>query len=1152
MLHGQMYITYLLLLIVSSLAYTTNCLVYYVVPDDHYLATNNNTLQHYLNNSDTYFTSNAQLVFLPGKHHLHTDLTVENVMNISLHGVNQTEMNNTIIHCTTSTRVVIINSDNICIRYISMKDCGGIIQKQYFTSSLNIINCSHILIQYLCVMCQFQQCGLMIVNAVQTVTIDNIMSSYLMIKHSMTKSNSTIVICNYTHIGKSSYKHRAIEILLYEHSQYIIIKFFSLKLNSDKAVHIFSSTSKGTNKINITGMALTGMTFEDYIVMIKMLNDIKVHDSDLVTTIEFVDCHFSNMNGNKTAGPGLFEITVQNNFYITQISSISMIRCTFNNVTANYLLKSTLIARSFHFRRYLVVSTQNTSFSMLRNAVAVIWLEGTELFLKGPVVFTKINSNVAIIHAVKSFIILSNHITFTLNKANYCMVVTYVTLEEDTKMDIIANHFLIVFYTAKGVDMCLFQYYQKQAKSNHQWQTPQQPQHFNYSIMIQDNIGDAVYNRRYATSHCDWDVTSVFIQSDPYEVNRQIVNYVNNTMALKMSVPNTICHCTDDQHYNCSIDELGPVYPGQTYGLTLIVNSIKYKRGDHVEMTIDPTGSRACKSHSLKDQIPLLANCCNKIEYNILCKNGYSCDISIKGTIESVHSGVVDTTHAWESNDVYRIKIFPCPLGFALNEMLQICQCDPILKTVTITSDNCNINDQTIWHPANSWITGRTNVDNSHTYQVSLHCPFDYCLPHSSLLDLSNPDSQCQFNRTGVLCGRCKKGLSAVFGTSQCKQCSNHYLFLLLLFILAGFVFMMFLFIFNFTVADGSMNGLVFYANIVSINGPVFFPSYEPTKYVYVLISFLNLDLGIEVCFYNGMDNYAKMWLQLIFPIYLIFIATLLIITSRYSTRIQRFTAHRALPVLATLFLLSYTKILRTVSSVLFSYSTIISLPSKNTTLVWSVETEVRLFGLKFIVLFIVCLVLFLILLPFNTVLIFTRTLSQFKCINHFKPLLDAYQGPYKDRFYYWTGLQLLLRAVFYGISALDRNTNMMIGILIFGVMECMYGSNCPSKYKSKNYQELMLIFNLQSLFVVSLYTTSNSIAVNTLVCIATVQFVISILYQKVLYRMLKSTAFTKFSKYFTLYSHTQPPRCIELHNTIPEVAFNYKELREPLIDWDD
>ena len=61
--------------------------------------------------------------------------------------------------------------------------------------------------------------------------------------------------------------------------------------------------------------------------------------------------------------------------------------------------------------------------------------------------------------------------------------------------------------------------------------------------------------------------------------------------------------------------------------------------------------------------------------------------------------------------------------------------------------------------------------------------------------------------------------------------------------------------------------------------------------------------------------------LQLAFPFYLIFIATLLIITSHYSTTIQRLTVCRALPVLATLFLLSYNKILLTVSIVLFHYS---------------------------------------------------------------------------------------------------------------------------------------------------------------------------------------------------------------------------------------
>ena len=262
-------------------------------------------------------------------------------------------------------------------------------------------------------------------------------------------------------------------------------------------------------------------------------------------------------------------------------------------------------------------------------------------------------------------------------------------------------------------------------------------------------------------------------------------------------------------------------------------------------------------------------------------------------------------------------------------------------------------------------------INNSHSYHVSLHCPFDYCLPHSSQLNLSTPDSQCQFNRSGVLCGQCQHGLSTVFGSSQCKRCSSVYLLIIIPIGIAGFVMVLLLFSLNLTTTDGKINSLLFYTNIVGINHSVFYSTNRSVMYTF--ISLANLDLGIETCFYNGMDDYAKMWLQLVFPIYLIFIATLLIITSRYSTTIQRLIARRALPVLATLFLLSYTKVLLTVSNVLFSYTSIIHLPSNHTTLVWSVDTSVPLFGVKFTILFIACLFLFIILVPFNVVLIFTN-----------------------------------------------------------------------------------------------------------------------------------------------------------------------------------
>ena len=165
-----------------------------------------------------------------------------------------------------------------------------------------------------------------------------------------------------------------------------------------------------------------------------------------------------------------------------------------------------------------------------------------------------------------------------------------------------------------------------------------------------------------------------------------------------------------------------------------------------------------------------------------------------------------------------------------------------------------------------------------------------------------------------------------MFGSSHCKLCSNFYLLLIIPIAIAGVVLVIMLFTFNLTVTNGIINTLIFYVNIISINYSQFcFDGNSPDC---TMLSLLNLDLGIETCFYDGMDGYTKMWLQLVFPSYLMIIAFTLIIGSRHSTKLQRLTANRVLKVLATLFLLSYTKTLLTVCQVLFFFF-ICNSPSK-------------------------------------------------------------------------------------------------------------------------------------------------------------------------------------------------------------------------------
>ena len=166
------------------------------------------------------------------------------------------------------------------------------------------------------------------------------------------------------------------------------------------------------------------------------------------------------------------------------------------------------------------------------------------------------------------------------------------------------------------------------------------------------------------------------------------------------------------------------------------------------------------------------------------------------------------------------LQFLPCPPGFSLNLSERVCECEPRLQKYTT---RCNITERAITREGDYWV----GYDNS-TQALILHphCPFDYCKPATdqTSFPLNNTDWQCVNNRSGVLCGRCKPGLSLVLGSSKCTQCSNLYVLLVIPFALAGIALVILLLILKLTVAAGTINGLIFYANIVTVNRAIFFP----------------------------------------------------------------------------------------------------------------------------------------------------------------------------------------------------------------------------------------------------------------------------------------------------------------------------------------
>ena len=413
------------------------------------------------------------------------------------------------------------------------------------------------------------------------------------------------------------------------------------------------------------------------------------------------------------------------------------------------------------------------------------------------------------------------------------------------------------------------------------------------------------------------------------------------------------------------------------------------------------------------------------------------------------------------------VHFLPCPAGFSLNSSDSICKCEPRLQKYTIM---CNITERTLTRQGEFWV----GYDNYCDIILHPHCPFDYCKPATGHISfpLNNTDLQCENNRSGILCGECKSGLSLALGSSKCLHCTNIHLLLLLPFALAGIALVLLLFMCKLTVAAGTINGLIFYSNIVSVNRAIFFPPNQ-TNILTVFISWVNLDLGIEACFFDGMDEYSKTWLQFIFPLYVWSLVVLIIIASYYSPRISRLFGSNPVAVLVTLFLLSYGKLLRAVITAMFF--TNLDYPNGVKVAVWLCDGNIRYLRGKHIALFLVALLTLLIfLLPYTLLLTVGQRLQAnsnrrfFHWINNptIKPFLDAYQAPYRDKHRYWTGLSLCLRCALFLVFAINTQANPSINLL--AISSVAFGLILVTRYTGAVYRKLYVDI-LEASFTVNL-----------------------------------------------------------------------------------
>ena len=1044
------------------------------------------TLTEYAQNASAYFTSHTQLVFLPGLHALkvNTSIRIENVSQLSLIGNESLPYNTAgtlfsprkcIIQCEDEAGFEFVNTSNLIIKSLVFSNCGRPIAFANATYAALAFHSTFYLTISAVTVQNSSGYGIYASNVLGSV---HIVGSIFQFNSGSLQYNGGNIAFSYkdcSHHSAHLYIHNS--DILYGYSSYPVTNFVHIatgislwlecssvhvNINHSRMFGNFASQQSAGgnlaiiyhNKTNIiqnhvyvdnsfiiNGRGKVGGGIFVCIYETPTSINASIPGEKLFPEALFIsNCQFIG-NHATVEGAGLYIGLHEPVAFSHPPGVIFVSNCTFkdNTVSAsrdagvavqivNHYNLGLFENAAVHFN--IIFANCMFSNNTLNNSKdATSSGSGVVFITQNPSNTSFVdcifeNNTVTAIATINSYLIFSGTITIKNNTGIYGGGIvlcerSYMFLTPKTNLTIVNNHAL---HSGGGIyaeNPCL------QSK----------PICFFEFLEINQTILETIYinlinnTARYAGSALyGGSVDNCYVPNAPYEITGQQifseifkVEHPPDDLSYISSNPLHVCFC-ENGIKNCDkrtheVDK----FPGEMFQMAAVAVGQMNGTAPGVVVAKPIETSEVSLIPNLQI-FQHVRNACTSLNYMVYSNRSFE-TLSLTVQRPYINQGIQ------HGSLLLKVSLKTCPLGFSLtNSDPHICDCDPILK---MKGTVCYINNQTIHHTAPNWIgyQFRENISDNEDTGVVFYgvCPYDFCKEEVVYIKVSNMsfdgDEQCNFNRTGILCGACPEGLSVVLGSSKCLSCSNLYLLLLIPFALAGLLLVIFLTVCDLTVSEGTINGLIFYANIVHANRTIFFSSTNP---IAMFISWLNLDLGIETCFYDGMDTYAKAWLQFAFPIYIWLIAGLIIILSHRFTMVTKVVGKNAVKVLATLFLLSYAKLVHTIIAAISS--TVLTYPNESEVPVWLSNGNLQYLKGKHLFLFVAAVVMSALVLPYAVVLLLIQCLQRlnWRVLSWFrrlKPLFDAYTGPFKDKCRFWVGLLLLVRILpFVGGQVLEEH----------------------------------------------------------------------------------------------------------------------------------
>ena len=374
------------------------------------------------------------------------------------------------------------------------------------------------------------------------------------------------------------------------------------------------------------------------------------------------------------------------------------------------------------------------------------------------------------------------------------------------------------------------------------------------------------------------------------------------------------------------------------------------------------------------------------------------------------------------------IELSPCHPGFWQYPKSKQCECYNASDIVFCSGSSSTIK-RGYWFGS---VTGKPTV----TFCPINYCNFTCCETSNGYYHLSPiRDNQCMSHRSGTACGSCTDGYTLSFDSPKCVNVDSctaaHTVLVILLTVIYWIVIVALVFgMMYYKVGIWYLYSITYYYSIADI---LLNQNLQATRGLYITVNVMSSFSKItpqflgELCLTTGMSGIDQQFIHYIHPSAIVVMLVVISLVARRSRRISNIISRGIIHVICLLLLLSYTSMAST--SLLLMRSLTFHEINKVYTYV---SPDIEYFHgrhLAYSIVALICTVFIVIGLPL------LLTLEPFlNCKINFtkiKPLLDQFQGGYKDKCRCFAGYYMICRLLIIVIlitnSSNDFITNYML-----------------------------------------------------------------------------------------------------------------------------